>query len=117
MKSQQDQILTHQLPKEMALDSHGRVLRRPFFVTKEEHDLALHANTKANVRLLMAQREKVLAAESRATEAEAIAVEACTKLRDLAEVTINNVVIVEPSIFVRRRFHRVVRWLIRVDQL
>jgi len=38
MQSQQDRIPTHQLGKEMALDSQGRVLRRPYFVTKSEHD-------------------------------------------------------------------------------
>lgn len=107
MKSQQDQILTHQLPKEMALDSQGRVLRRPFFVTKEEHDAAIHATTKANMRLLMAQRAKV-------QEAEAIAVEACTRLRDLADLTITGVIVVEPRILARKRLHWMARWLVRV---
>lgn len=107
MKSQQDRILTHQLQKEMALDSHGRVLCRPYFVTKEEHDAEIHAQNLANVWLLMAQRKRV-------QKAEATAMEACTRLRDLAEVTINNVVIVEPRILARKRLHWVVRWIVRV---
>lgn len=41
MKSQQDSIPTHALTGEMALDNHGRVLRKPNFLTKEEHDAVL----------------------------------------------------------------------------
>lgn len=41
MRSRQDNIPTHRLKGQMALDSQGRVLRKPHFLTREEYDAAL----------------------------------------------------------------------------
>lgn len=100
MKSSQDHISTHNLGNEMALDAHGRVLRKPHFVTMEEHEQQMQARDNAWSSVLMAERTKVQGSEA--------------KYRTLLETKVTGVTIIYPQIIVRRRLRGLVRWLIRV---
>jgi len=97
VKSKQDRVPTHCLGETMALDSQGRVLRKPFFFTKEEHEAEIRTQTQVSTRLITTER-----AQRRA---------AVNQYLDLLEEMERKRA---PHIFVRRRLHGVVRWLIRV---
>lgn len=88
----------------MAMDSHGRVLRAPHFVTREEHDVLLEQVVNG-WRALMQVKEQETARLQAELQRERQKVDMLIEER--LEISITR-------IFVRQRLHRVVRWLIRV---
>jgi hypothetical protein len=100
MRSKQDRIPTHRLKGALALDGQGRVLREPHFVTREQHDTILEGVVYGWKQMLAMQEEETKAALRAA--------------KRVAEMQIEDVVIVEPMIFARKRLHWLVRWLISV---
>lgn len=112
MKSSQDHIPTHELGDELALDAQGRVLRRPHFFLAAEAEEEIRRTNQIWAELLMSERNKVQEAESRAQTAEAVA----RRLTDrkIDDVVLGIMTFVAPKYMVRKRFHWVLRWLIRV---
>lgn len=101
MKSGQDRIPTHALGDVMAVDSHGRVLRKPHFLTMAEHEAHAQAQSNAWTDVLMAERRKVQEAEAKYAQL-------------LFAKTVSIEIVDNPKILARKRLHWMVRWLVRV---
>lgn len=104
MKSSQDRIPTYQLSnKGMALDSQGRVLRKPHFLTKEEHDASQRQVVEGWKELLRLQELETATARE--------------NTRVVSEMKIDGIVVVHTKVMARKRLHWMVRWLVRLDRL
>lgn len=94
MRSTQDRVPSHRLSGEMALDSQGRVLRRPHFLTRREHEEMMASSIESYRQLLAAEREKA----NSLTFGKPISV----------------AIVDHPQIFVRRRLHWLTKLLIQI---
>lgn len=94
MKSTQDRIPSYRLGNELALDAQGRVLRRPHFLTMREHQDAMRMEA--------------------ANWAGAVEVEK-RKTRSLAEMKIDNIVVIHPRIFCRSKLQWLVKLCITIE--
>src|SRR3954453_11478883 len=104
MRSAQDRIPTHRLSaNEMALDSQGRVLHRPYFVTKEEHEQALIDERRGWARMMAIERERTRAAELKVTELS----ETPPRIEVISTVW--------PKIRARKRLHWVLRGIAKIE--
>lgn len=92
MKSSQDWVPTEQLGSESALDSQGRILRRPYFLTIEEHDAEMLRAISVFDRLMKEEREA----------------KASPFVYGKATLTIS------PRVRCRKRLRWLVKWLIRI---
>lgn len=102
MRSTQDRLATHQLSGEMALDSQGRVLRRPHFLTKREHDQEMTKTAQMWSGMVIRETEKVDAERE--------------KVRLLTEKLDNPVLVpIYPKIVARKRLHGLVRRFVKIE--
>lgn len=101
MRRTQDRLPTHKLSGEMALDSQGRVLRRPHFLTRSEHDREMTNAAKLWAGVVTHETGNVNAERN--------------KVRLLTEKLNNPVLIpIYPKIVVRKRLHWMVKRLIQI---
>lgn len=121
MRTMQDGVPTELLPKQMALDAHGRVLRRPYFLTKEEHERVLQKTSATLVSMVDTERRKKAALSGAMAdlivENEELNHE-ITQLRiehgTLVAAKIGGVIKLRQPIICRARFHWLLRWLIKI---
>lgn len=110
MKTSQDNVPTHRLGERLALDNQGRVLRKPHFLTRPEHEAIVDEKERAWSGVLMAERAKVQEAEAKYRELDQ------QYSLVLFSKTTSIEIVDPPKIFARRRLHWMVRWLVRVDR-
>lgn len=102
MRSTQDRVPTHRLSGDLALDSHGRVLRRPHFLTRKEHDQEMIKAAQMWAGVVIQETGNVNAERD--------------KVRLLTEKLNNPVLIpIYPKIVVRKRLHGLVRRFVKIE--
>ena len=101
MKSAQDSIPNTMLGSKMATDNRGRVLRKPHFLTREEHVAIVDEHERAWSDILMAERAKYQELDRQYSLV-------------LLSKTTSIEIVDPPKISARKRFHWILRWLIRV---